>query len=386
MSAQLLPAVAAFTAGAALVSGRVSPTCRACVIVPVCNEETTLCTCLDAFALQEDLQGRPLPAGSFELLLLLNNCTDRSLEVAREWLAHHPGLPLHVLECTLPPAQAHAGTARKLLMDTAWHRLQGARKQPSAILSTDADSIVAPDWIAQNLRALEQGADAVGGLIAVHANDLATIPAQVRRCYERDRRYAELTAELEHLLDPQPGDAWPRHLDHFGSSLACTPEAYAAAGGMPAISPLEDEAFVDCLRRANLCLRHEPKVRIFTSARLQGRAEVGLAGQLRLWSELSGDAAHCVRSAELLAHRFRTLRTLRDLFHTGRQRASLCIDEEYMEWVNTCLRSAKDLPTFFREIHCDGLIAVSFQGKREQPIVEALRDLGTLIAQIRNSA
>ena len=386
MSAQVMSAVELFTPVTPLLAGRAPAQCRACVTIPVRNEEVTLAACLDALAGQRNLQGESLSRGSFEILLLLNNCTDRSLGIARRWGQAHPDVALHILERALLSEEAHVGTARRLLMDTAWHRLEGRRPKPCAILATDADSTVAPDWLAQNLLALERGADAVGGLIALQPAELAAMPAQVRCCYERDRRYAELIAELEDLLDPQPGDASPRHLDHFGSSLACTPEAYAAVGGMPAVSPLEDEAFVNRLRRANLFLRHEPAVRVFTSPRLQGRTVVGLAGQLRQWNELSGEAAHCVPSASFLAHRFRTLALLRGMFRTGEETAVLPVPEEYRRWVRTMLRTAADVPASFTPTDCDWLIEQSFVGRREQPIAETIPALETLLAELTKSA
>ena len=383
MSSSPLSAADLFAPVPPLVAGRAAPECCACVTIPVRNEEATLAACLDAFAAQQDLLGKPLSPDRFEILLLLNNCTDDSAKVAERWASAHPHIALHILECALPQSEAHAGTARRLLMDTAFSRLAGSRAQPCAILATDADSLVAPDWIAQNLRALQQaGADAVGGFIALKPCDLEALPAQVRVCYERDRRYAALIAELEDWLDPQPGDPWPRHLDHFGSSLACTPAAYAAAGGMPAVSPLEDEAFVDRLRRAGLLLRHEPAVLVLTSARLHGRATVGLAGQLRQWNELPCEEAHRVPSAAFLAHRFRTLRELRRIFDTGEQRRPLAIPEEYQRWVRTAAETMKSLPEFLCAIDSDSLIEQSFTGEREQGIVQALDALETTIAEL----
>ena len=50
---------------------------------------------------------------------------------------------------------------------------------------------------------------------------------------------------------------------------------------------LEDEALCQLLRRHDLALRHSPHVQVFTSARRDGRAEVGLSWQLREWLHLS---------------------------------------------------------------------------------------------------
>ena len=85
---------------------------------------------------------------------------------------------------------------RRLLMDTAWARLSGSRER-CAILSTDSDSYAAPDWIDRNLRAVERGADAVGGEIRLIYEDYELLPNAVRLAYLQDRRYQLLVAEME---------------------------------------------------------------------------------------------------------------------------------------------------------------------------------------------
>lgn len=380
-----LAAATTFTPVATLVPGHVGMGCRACVTIPARNEEATLPACLDALASQYDTFGVPLPLQAFEVLLLLNNCTDRSSEVVRLWKARHSALTLHVVERSLPDDKAHAGWARRLLMDTAWQRLDGRRggvTPAGVILATDADSTVAPDWVASNLAAIDCGADAVGGAVCIGREGLDSLPAQVQSCYRQDRLYAERVAQLEALLDPQAGDPWPRHTDHFGSSLACTAEAYALAGGMPAISPLEDEAFVDALRRANFCLRHDPAVRVYTSARLEGRARVGLAGQLRLWNELAGENSHTVQSAAYLAHRFTTLARLREAFATSDLAAFSELDDAWKSSLRKALRHELTVPAFFTAMNCNALIDATFQGSCQQPITDAITALEARLAHL----
>lgn len=363
-----------------LVPGIAAPECRVCVAIPACNEEASLSACLDAFAGQVDVSGSPLPYACFEVLLLLNNCRDRSAAVARAWQLAHPAVALHPVELTLPPAKANAGTARRLLLDTAWQRLRAGRLTPSAMLCTDADSTVAPDWIAQNLQALERGADAVGGQIELAEADVQQMPEGLRGCYRRDRQYGELVSHLEHLLDPQPGDPWPRHQHHFGSSLACTPQAYAKAGGMPESPVLEDAAFVHQLRRAGLRLRHEPAVRIFTSGRLQGRAKMGLAAQLTTWRELPSEAAHLVQSAAFLAHRFRTLCLLRQAFSSSSVARVSFPTAEWRCWATKAVETEHSVPDFLAAIDSDSLIDATFKGARDQPIRQAIAALAAAIA------
>lgn len=348
------------------------------VIVPARNEERSLPSTLDALAAQVDLRGQLLTAGSFEVLLLLNNCTDGSAAAVAEWRRGHAEFRLCVAERTLPRVKAFVGTARRMLMDTAWCRLRmggGVR----GILSTDADTTVARDWVARNLAALQAGADAVGGAIMLKKNELEELPAGVRRAYLRDRRYQRLVAALEDLLDPQEGDPWPRHLEHFGASLACTPEMYERVGGMPAVNPLEDVRFVEALRGAGARLRHDPAVRVYTSARVLGRVKVGLSHQLRIWQRMSErEEEHIVPSAAWHRHRFSTLRGLREVC------AGTAGVQGYPAGWRKRLRGAVGLgmDAFLREVDCEELVEQTFRGAGAAEIGDVNRSLEQTVARI----
>ena len=303
--------------GAPLLTEPPHARCAVCVIVPARNEEQSLARTLDALRLQNDLADQQLDHRQYEVILLLNNCTDRSEAVAHAYQRRYPSFQLHVALRQFEPEQAHVGTARRLLMDTAYERLDRQQHTHRAILSTDGDTVVASDWIARNLAALEAGADVVGGVIDLFPDEmerLAKAQPGTMEAYRRDREFQHRVARLEALLDPDQSDLWPRNLQHFGASLACTPAIYALAGGLPPVKPLEDIAFVDALRRVGARIRHCPDTHIFTSARLDGRAEVGLSGQLRHWQQ-DGELnrPHVVDSAAWLVHRFRTLEQLRRL-------------------------------------------------------------------------
>ena len=355
------------------------PACRATVVLPARNEEHSLAGTLHALGAQKNENGQPLAPEQYEIILLLNNCEDGSAAVARRWQREHPHIAFHIAERVLAPQEAHVGTARRWLMDTAWCRLAQQRAPVTAILSTDADTLVAPDWVCANLGAIAAGADAVGGMICLTEEEIEALPPGARQAYRQDRRFERLVAELEDLLDPQSGDPWPRHLQHFGASLACTPQAYARAGGLPVRKTLEDVAFVDALRRVDARLRHETKVVVHTSARLEGRVEVGLSAQLGLWQQQwESGTAHTVPSSAWLAHRFRTLRCLRLLHRRPGTGAPVC----WLAWharIAAAHAQCLSPAAFLAEIDCDRLIASTFQGAREQPIAAALAALAAAI-------
>jgi glycosyltransferase involved in cell wall biosynthesis len=253
------------------------------IVIPVRDEEATLPATLAALATQTDANGRPLDPELYEIIMLVNNATDRSAEVARAVGSGHPRLALHVVEIDLPEDEAHVGRARRLLMDAAALRLPA----DGVIATTDADTVVAPDWVAMTLAEFAAGVDAVTGRILVDPAGFEEQPVAARLFHLRDVTYRALVTELEARLDPDPFDPWPRHFQHFGPSIAVTVDAYRRAGGMPPLPALEDVAFYERLRRSGARIRHSPAVRVVTSARPQGRTGFGFAVQLRLWAEMA---------------------------------------------------------------------------------------------------
>ncbi len=122
------------------------------VAIPVRDEEKRLPACLHALARQRDRSGRSISPTQVRVVLFANNCTDRSASLARN-LGSELSLDVRVIEARLPPAIAHAGSARRAAMDLAEAWLVEAGESDGVILATDADSQVAPDWIAENLAA-----------------------------------------------------------------------------------------------------------------------------------------------------------------------------------------------------------------------------------------
>jgi len=294
------------------------PNLHVSVIIPAKDEAEGLPATLAALAHQTDLTGQPLPAGYYEVLVLANNCTDATAEVVRQQARRWPHLVLSVAEITLPAAQAHVGCARRLLMDEACVRLDLAAGI-GIIASTDADTRVAPTWIAATLAEISAGADAVGGRISTEYGERDQPELQaLRRIQTRDAAYHLLCARLEHAIDPAPADPWPRHHQHFGASLAITTRAYRRVGGLPEVRFLEDEALCQRLRQHDLVLRHSPQVQVLTSARREGRVEVGLSWQLREWLRLSQQQREPhVENPHHLARRWALRGQLRVFWATG---------------------------------------------------------------------
>ncbi len=261
--------------------GPVSPALRFVVAVPARDEAEALPRLVAALDAQRDAAGSPFDRGEAEALVVLNNGTDRSDEVLAALAVRRPWL--RVASVTLGPDEAHVGRARQLAMDAACARLLEAGWPDGLILSTDADSEPAPDWIARTADEIRAGVDAVGGRALLRADERAALHPGVRRLYLLDLAYRRALEELRDLYAPDLHDPFPRHHHHFGASLAVTAKAYAWVGGLPAVPSSEDVALADALVEAGARLRHSPAVRVRTSARAVGRASGGLAEAFQFW-------------------------------------------------------------------------------------------------------
>ena len=298
-----------------LISTPPLPQCEVCVVIPVRNESEILKSTLTALADQLDLASTSFDPKRYEVILLANNCEDDSAAIAARFASEHPDLVLHVVEKTLPAADAHIGWIRKRLMDEAYHRLMSIGCNRGVIASTDGDTCVAPNWIAATLHEVDCGADAVGGRIITDRCDRAALAPYTRACHLREVGYRFLVAELEAYLDPNPSDALPRHFQHYGASLAVTAEAYGRAGGIPLVRTSEDVALYRSLMRIDTSFRHSPFVRVTTSARQVGRAQHGLADQLSQWTAMGEEKQpFLVESAAAITTRLKARRELRSLW------------------------------------------------------------------------
>ncbi|WP_287127420.1 glycosyltransferase [Candidatus Cyanaurora vandensis] len=290
--------------------------CRACIIVPARDEAQFIQATLGALAQQVNRLGRPLAWEQYEVILLANNCRDQTAHLARIFAQQLPGFSLHIIERVLPPAEAHVGRARQLLMDEAYRRLMTLGRPQGVICSTDADTLVAPDWLAMTLAEVEAGADGVGGRVQTDRCGRLALSPRARGFHLRDVAYQYLVSELETYLDPDPADPWPRHYQHFGASLAVTTQIYGKVGGLPSVRTPEDVALYQALQRVDARFRHSPRVRATTSARRLGRTENGLAAQLETWSELGqAQQPYLVESPVTIEQRLVLRRRLRTFWH-----------------------------------------------------------------------
>jgi len=254
-------------------TGPLDPACRLTVVIPARNEEARIGAAVTALAKQRDLDGFAVDPRSFDVIVFCNGCVDTTAARAQRAAREHPGLALSVLDASAR-GFVDVGHARGAALDLAARRFLAAGRSSGILASTDADTIVAPDWIAWTLREM-RSADAVGGYVRVSDTARERMLAPLRLIYDRELAYRRLLGEIEDSLDPRPHDPGPRHDSFVGASFAVTVAAYIAAGGLPRLSFHEDVAFARALDRVDARVRHSYRVRCATSARSSGRVVGG---------------------------------------------------------------------------------------------------------------
>jgi glucosyl-3-phosphoglycerate synthase len=240
------------------------PALKVSVVVPARNEEELISSCLEALAEQEGISPE-----EYEVLLVLDRCTDETEARAREIAEAHPRFRLHFLD---GPGKG-SGHARRVGMELASARLLSLGRPDGLIASTDADTVVALDWLAAQLRAVARGALAIGGRIEL-AED-SSLPESIFRWHTKRgrRRHESLLSEPDQLGKTE-------HWQFSGASLALIAEIYQEIGGLEPRIALEDEHLEHVLRQHGVPIERLNSVRVTTSARLEGRAKQGLAHDL----------------------------------------------------------------------------------------------------------
>jgi len=246
---------------------------RIAVGVPACDEAHRVAACVGRLLGQS---GR----GPDLVVVMANNCKDGTAARLRQAFGADPRLDLR--EVSLPQPYAHVGWARRLALDAAADAL---RRPDDVLLTTDADTLVASDWIDANLRALAAGCDAVAGAAYLMRQERAQLAPEHRRRLLTAGKYFTALAYLRAEQAPSH-DPWPRHDYEGGASIGLRLQTYRAIGGSPTLRTGEDKALFDAVRALGGSVRHAPDVGVLTSCRLTGRAEGGAADTLDLWGVL----------------------------------------------------------------------------------------------------
>jgi glycosyltransferase involved in cell wall biosynthesis len=224
--------------------------------VPAQDESARITDCL--VALRVAAGAAP---GDVHVIVVDDGSVDDTAAVARHVLDGWPGE-----HAVIEGRAAGVGWARRLGIE---HAVAAASAHWDALIATtDADSVVAPGWLAALHGRLDQGHGVVAG--DVHL-DPTTDPRLVAA------RAARLRARLSALPWAEAADPHP----HFaGSSLGFTLDALRQLGPLPTPASLEDDAILRRCRMLGIPFVRDADAAVITSSRLRGRASDGLADAL----------------------------------------------------------------------------------------------------------
>jgi glycosyltransferase involved in cell wall biosynthesis len=211
------------------------------VVVPAHNEAALVGDCLAAAVRAAQHPG--LNGESVEIMVVLDHCTDDTADIVAAW----PVDALTVSLRNVGAARAH-GAEALLARGARW------------LAFTDADSVVAADWLVQQLQ-LET--DVVCGTIQVDEwSDHAQHAASLHRHFLRTYNDAD----------------GHRHI--HGANLGISANAYRQVGGFLPLATSEDVALVEALQHAGARIAWSAAPRVVTSARRCARAPAGFAAAL----------------------------------------------------------------------------------------------------------
>jgi len=217
------------------------------VVIPARDEEALVGRCL---ASVEVAARRARAAGvDVRVILVADDCRDRTAEVAR-------AAGVEVIESTA----GRVGAARARGVAAARAGWDGGEAE-LWIACTDADSEVPPAWITSQLELADAGTDVVVGTVQPELDALS--PAQVA-AWRATRVPGEANGHVH------------------GANLGVRADAYAAAGGFPAVVEHEDVDLVQRLRDVGARITASAAGEVLTSSRRDGRTPGGYAGYLHV--------------------------------------------------------------------------------------------------------
>lgn len=211
------------------------------VVIPAHNEAEHLAACVAS--VQRAAAAPALAGQKVHIVVALDHCTDDSAAIASRL-----GVERVDVQARNVGAARAAGAQRAMAAGAQW------------LAFTDADSVVAADWLVAQLKLR---ADAVCGTVGVDNWDAWGDAAHAMR-----RHYAQ-------TYNDRDGH---RHI--HGANLGVSAEAYRQVGGFAPLVSSEDVALVKALMAAGMRIAWSAAPRVITSARKAFRAPDGFGATL----------------------------------------------------------------------------------------------------------
>lgn len=225
---------------------------RVVVVVPAHNEESVLDFCLASLA----EAGEHVSIDTV-LVVVLDACSDSSASIAEKWATKTAGHVVSVDRRNVGAARAAGFFAAS---NSAASNCAGTYSADTWFATTDADSVVRPDWISTQLAHARRGASVVAGTVLP---DSVGFDARVATNYFAGYRF-------------EPGH---RHV--HGANLGMRADAYWNVGGFAGLRTGEDVDLVRRFEHAAHSVLYACDSPVTTSTRRVGRAPDGFAAHLR---------------------------------------------------------------------------------------------------------
>lgn len=219
------------------------------VIVPAYNEARLIGSCLGSLAAQSDTD--------FTIVVVDNKSTDETAHIARKWIEKYPHLDGHVISESRKGTGAAADEGFRFAID------EGA----DWIARTDADCLVAPDWIAA-IKRNSTRATMLGGKSRVRQDSGMSL---------EQRLYLPATVEAARLFGKvRPSNRGRQYKCPYvmcvGNNLAVEAGTYLQSGGFPRLAIEElpipnDRALVNRVRKVSPYVRYAPDMIVYNSVR-----------------------------------------------------------------------------------------------------------------------
>jgi glycosyltransferase involved in cell wall biosynthesis len=224
---------------------------RAVVVIPAHNEAERLPSSVKSVL--NAAACLPLPV---EVIVVLDGCDDASATVAGQF-----GSDVHFVAIDA----RNVGAARAVGFAYARTLCEQPVVEDSRIwyATTDADSVVDPDWL---LRQTDADTDMVLGVVRIAS--WREFPAAAAR------RYLAAYRSKTH-----PDDGGHGHV--HGANMGFRADSYWRVGGFAALASAEDADLVDRFESTGLRIVRDAHLSVMTSRRQVGRAPDGFAGHLR---------------------------------------------------------------------------------------------------------
>ena len=227
------------------------------VIVPAHNEQDLLPACLASLRrAARALRGTPAC-----LVVVADACRDRTAQAALRGGAS-----------VIRVSARSVGAARAAGVREILRRARHLDPADVWLATTDADTLVPPSWLRQQVHYASQGWDAVAGTIRV-TDWTGLHPRTISRFREH--------------YDRGPGP----HSHVHGANLGFRASAYLTAGGFPPVPTAEDHALVTALTAGGSRVLRTGALPVITSARRDPRAPNGFGHYLADLDNAAIDAA-----------------------------------------------------------------------------------------------